>query len=54
VEAHLGSAEGMACVARVFTFSRRPECLAANGTNHAFAFPAKAGPHFIDPGGMEG
>jgi len=22
--------------------------------NHAFAFPAEAGPHFTDPGGMEG
>jgi len=28
--------------------------LFANGMNHAFAFPAEAGPHFTDPGGMEG
>jgi len=28
--------------------------LSANGMNHGFAFPAKAGPHFTDPGGMEG
>jgi len=28
--------------------------LSANGINHAFAFPAEAGPYFTDPGGMEG
>jgi len=25
-----------------------------NSMNHAFAFPTEAGPHFTDPGGMEG
>jgi len=28
--------------------------LYTNGMNHAFAFPAKTGPHFNDPRGMEG
>jgi len=27
--------------------------LSANGMNHAFAFPAEAGPHFINPGGWK-
>jgi len=39
-----------------------PEALRCKGshsftctpTNHAFAFSAEAGPHFTDPGGMEG
>jgi len=31
-----------------------PTRLSANGMSHAFAFPAEAGPHFTDPGGMEG
>jgi len=28
--------------------------LSANGMNHAFASPAKAGPHFTSPEAMEG
>jgi len=28
--------------------------LSANGMNHAFAFPAKAGPYFTDHRGMKG
>jgi len=35
-------------------FYLQPMHLSAYGMNHAFAFPAKAGPHFTDPGGMEG
>jgi len=39
----------MACIVKFFIVLR----LAANGVNHAFAFPAEAGPHFTDPEGME-
>jgi len=28
--------------------------LSMNSRNHAFALPAEAGPHFTNPGGMEG
>jgi len=31
-----------------------PTRLSENGTNHAFAFAAKAGNHFTDCKGMEG
>jgi len=36
------------------SFTCTPTCSSANGTNHAFAFPAAAGLHFIDPGGVDG
>jgi len=46
---------GMARAARDLTLlSYTPTRLSANGMNHAFAFTAEAGPHFTDPGGMEG
>jgi len=40
----------MACTVRNPT----PMCLSTNDMNRAFAFQAKAGPHFSNPGQMEG
>jgi len=36
------------------SFTCIPTRLSANGMNHAFTFPAEAGPHFTDPRGMRG
>jgi len=33
------------------SFTYTPTHLSMSGMNHAFAFPAKAGPHFTDSGG---
>jgi len=54
-ETHIRSAEVWHALSRgCLGFTCTPTCLFANGMNHAFPFPAEAGPHFTDPGGMEG
>jgi len=45
----------MARVVKGFhSFSSTPTRLSGKGMNHAFVFPAESGPHYTDPGGMEG
>jgi len=44
----------MAGVVRALTVTVLPTRLSTNDMNHAYAFPAEAGPHFTDLGGMEG
>jgi len=41
-------------IANVASFTCTPTHLFMNGTKHAFAFAAEAGPHSTNPEGMEG
>jgi len=51
---HHRSAEVWHALSGISQYYLPPTRLSANGMNYVFAFPAQAGSHFTDPGGMKG